>query len=315
MAVGLDPRPSYANANYHTLQHNEVIRHAGAVRGVSFTWRRPSGSRSSARTAAGRLHFCASFCGEEAADSGSVHVEQGVTLGYLPQEVDLPEVAGLHLAVMGVNPALLACASEMQILEKEMASATGEQAHALGAQYAEVSHRFDGLHGFDYSQRAKTILLGLGFEGVGVRKARAHAQRRPEDARRACPTACFSRRMCCCSMSPPTTSIFARATGCQEFLKSRYNGAAVIVSHDRYFLDGIVTRVLEIEGRTRCRSIRATTRSSPGSRLQRSRSSARSTRSSRRRSSASRRRSRRCLVTASSAGATARSSNSSESSA
>ncbi|MCE5199625.1 ATP-binding cassette domain-containing protein, partial [bacterium] len=52
------------------------------------------------------------ICGEESADSGTVNMEPGVTVGYLPQEVDLPEIAGLYLAVVGVTPELLACASE-----------------------------------------------------------------------------------------------------------------------------------------------------------------------------------------------------------
>ena len=62
------------------------------------------------------------ICGEEQADGGTVNTEPGITIGYLPQEVDLPEVAGLRLAVMGVTPELLACASELADLEKKMHS-------------------------------------------------------------------------------------------------------------------------------------------------------------------------------------------------
>jgi len=187
--------------------------------------------------------------GEDAADSGSVHVEQGVTLGYLPQEVDLPEVAGLHLAVMGVNPALLACGSELHSIEREMASATGERAHALGTQYAEVSHRFDGLHGFDYSQRAKAILLGLGFDesefDKPVRTLSGGQKTRAALAR----LLLLAPDMLL--LDEPTNHLDIRA--CEwlsEFLTNRYSGAALIVSHDRYFLDGIVTKVVEIENGT-----------------------------------------------------------------
>lgn len=189
------------------------------------------------------------ICGEETADAGSVHLEPGLTLGYLPQEVDLPAIADLHLAVMGVTPELLACASEMRLLEKQMASATGEQAHAIGARFSEVSHKFDGLHGFDYSLRAKAILLGLGFEeseldkpvrtlsgGQKTRAALARLLLLSPDV---------------LLLDEPTNHLDIRACDwLQEFLGSRYNGAALIVSHDRYFMDGVVSEVLEIEGRT-----------------------------------------------------------------
>lgn len=184
--------------------------------------------------------------GDEEADSGNVHIEQGITLGYLPQEVDLPEVAGLHLAVMGVNPELLACASELHSIENEMAHATGERSHALGAQYAEVSHKFDGLNGFDYSQRAKAILLGLGFSESEFNKS-VRALSGGQKTR-----AALARLLLLAPgmllLDEPTNHLDIRA--CEwlsEFLTNRYNGATLIVSHDRYFLDRIVTRVLEIE--------------------------------------------------------------------
>ena len=189
------------------------------------------------------------ICGEEAADEGNVNIEQGVTIGYLPQEVDLPLVAELHLAVMGVTPQLLECGSEMRSLEKKIHGASGEQAHALGTQYAEVSHKFDTLHGFDYMLRAKAILLGLGFEeseleqpvrtlsgGQKTRAALARLLLLSPDV---------------LLLDEPTNHLDIRACDwLQEFLNTRYNGAALIVSHDRYFMDGVVSRVLEIDNLT-----------------------------------------------------------------
>ena len=217
--------------------------------GVSFTVAQSERIALIGANGSGKTTLLRIICGEEAADGGSVHVEPGVTIGYLPQEVDLPEVAELHLAVMGVNPDLLACASEMRTLEKQIASATGEQAHALGARYAEVSHHFDGLHGFDYAMRAKAILLGLGFEEVELDKP-VRTLSGGQKTR-----AALARLLL---LSPdvllldePTNHLDIRACDwLQEFLRNRYNGAALIVSHDRYFMDGVVSEVLELDNRT-----------------------------------------------------------------
>ncbi|MEN6580818.1 MAG: ribosomal protection-like ABC-F family protein [Armatimonadota bacterium] len=189
------------------------------------------------------------ICGDESADSGTVNMEPGVTVGYLPQEVDLPEIAGLYLAVVGVTPELLACASELADLEKKMERASETDAQAIGSRYAEISHRFDTLHGFDYQVQAKAILLGLGFLESEFDKP-IHALSGGQKTR-----AALARLLL---LSPdlllldePTNHLDIQACEwLQEFLQEKYNGAALIVSHDRYFMDRVVSKVIELENGT-----------------------------------------------------------------
>jgi len=187
--------------------------------------------------------------GMERADAGTVNIEPGLKVGYLPQEVDLPEVAGLYLAVVGVTPELLACASELETLQKEMARATGEQEHILGSRYAEVSHRFDSLHGFDYRIRAKAILSGLGFDENEFDKP-VRALSGGQKTR-----AALARLLLLgpdlLLLDEPTNHL--DITACewlQSFLVEKYSGAALIVSHDRYFMDQVVSKVVELDNRT-----------------------------------------------------------------
>ena len=189
------------------------------------------------------------ICGEQSADSGSINREPGISVGYLPQEVDLPEVAGLHLAVMGVTPDLLAAATELVDLETKLKDAGGERAHTIGSRYAEVSHKFDTLGGFDYQMRARAILLGLGFDesefAKPVRTLSGGQKTRAALAR-------------LLLMSPdlllldePTNHLDIQACEwLQDFLQTRYFGSALIVSHDRYFLDHVVSKVVELENGT-----------------------------------------------------------------
>ncbi|MCL5105205.1 MAG: ABC-F family ATP-binding cassette domain-containing protein [Armatimonadetes bacterium] len=217
------------------------------------------------------------ICDEESADAGSVSKEPGNTIGYLPQEVDLPETAAMFLAVMGVTPELLACATELADIEKKMTHASEDQAHKLGSHYAEVSHQFDSLHGFDYQVRARAILLGLGFNELPRSKLTGY----PSEHITSCFAAScevstlkeneseFNKPIHALSGGQKTRAALARLLllspdvllldeptnhldiqACewlQEFLREKYNGAALIVSHDRYFLDQVVSKVIEIE--------------------------------------------------------------------
>jgi len=187
--------------------------------------------------------------GEEQPDRGSVYKQPGLTIGYLPQEVDLPGTAEMHIAVMGVTPELLASACELRDLENKVHAAAGEQARILGAKYAEVSHTFDTLGGFDYQLRARTILLGLGFGEPELEKpidTLSGGQK----------TRAALARLLLLSpdlllLDEPTNHLDIHAIEwLQEFFLTRYQGAALIVSHDRYFLDEVVSKVVELDAGT-----------------------------------------------------------------
>ena len=59
------------------------------------------------------------------------------------------------------------------------------------------------------------------------------------------PSCCSAARICCCSTSRPITSISTRATGSRN-ISARYPYAVILVSHDRYFLDAVVTRITDL---------------------------------------------------------------------
>ena len=184
--------------------------------------------------------------GEEPPDFGTVTREAGITIGYLPQEVDLPDTAELHLAVMGVTPELQSCAIELNALEKRIAGAEGRPSRELAESYAEVQHWFDTLHGYEYRIEAKAILLGLGFDqpdlckpiqtlsgGQKTRAALARLLLLSPDV---------------LLLDEPTNHLDIQACEwLQTFMRDKFRGAAFIVSHDRYFLDRVVSRVIEIE--------------------------------------------------------------------
>ncbi len=187
--------------------------------------------------------------GEISADAGNVSKEPGITIGYLPQEVDLPDIAALHLAVMSVTPELFECASELARIESEMANASGKQARLLGQRYAEVNDRFDALYGFDRQIEATVILKGLGFDESDFNKPVQTLSGGQKTRAALARLLLLSPDMLL--LDEPTNHLDIEACEwLQSFLLDRYQGAALIVSHDRYFMDRVVTKVVELDRKT-----------------------------------------------------------------
>ena len=183
--------------------------------------------------------------GQVEPDGGSVTLDPGLTVGYLPQEVDLPGNVALHLAVTGVTPEVLACATEMDRLERQMHEAVGDRARQLGAQYSDLSHRFDGLHGFDYQVQARGILQGLGFEEADYAKPVRFLSGGQKT--RAALAKLLMLGPDLLLLDEPTNHLDAESVEWLEQFLHRYPGTVVAVTHDRYFLDNAAEWILELD--------------------------------------------------------------------
>lgn len=187
--------------------------------------------------------------GEEEPDSGSVNRDSTVRIGYLPQEVDLPDTAQMLYAVMGITPELLDLAIQIREIETYINDSGNMPDELLSARYSELSHTFDTFRGFDLQIEAQVILKGLGFNESDLYKPIQELSGGQK-------TRAALARLLLLSpdillLDEPTNHLDISAREwLQSYLRERYAGAAIIVSHDRYFLDHIVTRVIEIEDQT-----------------------------------------------------------------
>ena len=186
------------------------------------------------------------IAGVEEADSGHVVLGSGASLAWIPQgfEVDTAQTLG-----EAVRRGLADHANAFELLlevERKMTRAHGSELDALIEEYGRVSDEFTLLGGYDVEHRIAAIIEGLDIGAI------------PDDTPLATLSGGQRTRAGLASIiasSPdvllldePTNHLDIQALEWLEEYLSTYAGAAVIVSHDRAFLDGAVTGILDLNG-------------------------------------------------------------------
>ena len=193
----------------------------------------------------GKTTICRILAGIETPDEGRLSRSRDTTVGYLPQEA-AGAVSGSVLAEA------LAGFEEVWRLEREMeetaaalaAVAGGPLGEGLTARYGDLQHRFEALGGYRLETQAKAILSGLGF--------RADDLGRPLTAlsggwrMRAALARLLLQRPALLLLDEPTNHLDLESLGWLESFLADYDGTVVIVSHDRYFLNRMVTSIAEL---------------------------------------------------------------------
>jgi ATPase subunit of ABC transporter with duplicated ATPase domains len=196
---------------------------------------------------AGKSTIFRLFIGEEQPDAGQVVIERGVTLGYFDQKVG--EMAGesaLEMAMRGAGEAAV-LRVELAQLEKDMADPDkGDQLEQLVERFGAVQARFDELDGYSLEARAEEVLTGLGFDqgmiqgdigalsgGWKMRVALARVLIMKPDV---------------LLLDEPTNHLDIESIIWLEGFLKAFEGGLLITSHDRAFLNRLVTRIVDIDG-------------------------------------------------------------------
>ena len=196
------------------------------------------------RNGAGKTTIFRLVSGEETPDSGDVVRARGVGLGLLAQHVHFEPGSTVHESALAAFGHLQQIEHEMHVLEHRMAEAPDDLDKIL-ERYSDLQHEFEREGGFEYAAKAEAILLGLGFEratwSLETEKLSGGQQNRLGLVRLllAEPDVLL--------LDEPTNHLdVAGVEWLEEFLRS-YAAAYVIVSHDRYFLDRVCRRIVDLE--------------------------------------------------------------------
>jgi ATP-binding cassette subfamily F protein 3 len=180
--------------------------------------------------------------GLEEASSGTVQTARGLSVGYLPQEAVLTGSHTLWEECLGALELLLAMEKELVRLEGLMA--VPEEAEAALAQYARLQPEFDRLGGYLYETRIRQTLNGLGFDQDDYH--RPLTQLSGGQRTRAALARLLLSNPDLLVLDEPTNHLDIQAVEWLEGYLNQWDGATLIVSHDRYFLDRVVDHIWEM---------------------------------------------------------------------
>jgi ATP-binding cassette subfamily F protein 3 len=188
----------------------------------------------------GKTTLCRILAGIDPPDAGRVSRARETTVGYLPQEA-AGEARG---SVLGEALAGFPEVWEIERQLEALAARLHEADEALTARYGDLQHRFEALGGYRLETEARVILSGLGFRDAEL--ARPLAEFSGGWRMRAALARLLLQGPALLLLDEPTNHLDLESLGWLESYLTAYDGTVVVVSHDRYFLNRMVTTIAEL---------------------------------------------------------------------
>ncbi len=183
------------------------------------------------------------IAGFEPTDGGQRLVKSGARIIYLPQQPEVDENLSVIDQIFADSNEQMSLVREYEDLSHKIAQAQGNDLDALMARLATVNEKMESLGAWELETKAKIILSKLGIEDFDARVGDLSGGYRK---RIALATALLNEPDLL-MMDEPTNHLDAESVEwLQEYL-SRFGGAILLITHDRYFLDNVTTRILEID--------------------------------------------------------------------
>lgn len=183
--------------------------------------------------------------GEETADSGQIIIAKGTSIGYLSQHQDISFDNTIYNEMLATKKYITDIEKNLRSIENEMKNAAGDYLKQLMDEYNRLQARYDHENGYAYQSEITGVLKGLGFDKAdydrhintlsGGQKMRIALGRllltKPDII----------------ILDEPTNHLDMTSISWLENFLASYQGSVIIVSHDRYFIDKIATKIIEID--------------------------------------------------------------------
>ena len=182
---------------------------------------------------------------EYEADSGEILIPPSLNIGYLPQSATVESDKTLFEEMLSVFDDVIKLEEKLRLMEQQMSELSGKPLEDHMKKYADLQHIFEEKDGYAYMSRVKGVIKGLGFSDEESKKC-IRVLSGGEKTRVALGKLLLSKADVLLLDEPTNHLDISSTVWLEDFLKD-YRGGMIIISHDRYFLDRIVGKVIEME--------------------------------------------------------------------
>ncbi len=194
---------------------------------------------------AGKTTLLRIITGEITADEGNVTLSKNKSFGYLAQHQSVDSNNTIYNELLTVKQELIDLEARIRETELEMKTASGETLEHLMAAYSMLTHRFESNGGYSYRSELVGVLKGLGFSEEDFSKSISTLSGGQKT--RVALGKLLLLKPDLIMLDEPTNHLDMSSISWLETYLLNYKGAVIIVSHDRYFLDRISNKIIELD--------------------------------------------------------------------
>ena len=227
---------------YKTFPGNEVLKD------ISFHIEEHEKTALTGVNGSGKSTLLKIITGELSADQGNIIIPKGTTMGYLAQQQEADDDLTIYQALRESKKELFLIEEKLRRMEADMNSLQGDALEALMHSYTILMHEFELKNGYAAESEIMGVFKGLGFKDEDMNRPMNTLSGGQK-------TRVSLGRLLLTSpdillLDEPTNHLDIDSISWLETYLMTYRGAVLVVSHDRFFLDRIVTKVVEIENGT-----------------------------------------------------------------
>ena len=194
---------------------------------------------------AGKSTLLKIIMGEIHSDSGDVILAKGKTIGYLAQHHSRDSQRTIYEELLDVKKEVIQLEQRMSEVEIAMKQASGDELETLLHTYTRLRQSFEDQNGYAYRSEVTGVLKGLGFTEEDFSK-QVSLLSGGQKTRVALGRLLLAKPDILL-LDEPTNHLDMNSTAWLETFLMNYKGSVIIVAHDRYFLDKVVTKIIEID--------------------------------------------------------------------